>query len=360
MLLDSERVLRSMRPSKPALPEEGNEPHLVLLEPPRRVTLQDVARAAGVNITTASDALKGTGRVSASTREKVRKIAAEWNYVPNSAARALVTGRTGTVAVMTGAVNEHYYANAIHYLEKQMAACNYKMLLLRTRREVQDVVASTDAASVDGVVAIDNYHLVDDFIPAAKKPVRPAVFLGTYDPQGVDYVRIDLTRAVEAALQTMVDAGRRRIAYLVTSEAMARPQEARTHAYLNFMERIGRTPEVININANVFSARDLFREHIQAHGCPDGLLCQNDDTAISAYRGILDTGRRVPDDILLVGCDGLRHMALFEVPLSTIEQPLEECCVLAWQFLQARMAEPDRPMQHATREGFLIRRESLG
>jgi LacI family transcriptional regulator len=176
----------------------------------------------------------------------------------------------------------------------------------------------------------------------------------------VDHVRIDLTRPVEEALQIMVDAGRRRIAYLVTSEAMENPREARTRAYLDFMEKVGRQPEIINIRANPFSARDLFREHIQAHGCPDGLLCQNDDTAISAYRAVLDTGRRVPEDILMVGCDGLRHMAMFEVPLSTIEQPLEECCVLAWQFLQARMAEPDRPIQQTTREGFLIRRESLG
>ncbi|RYG64705.1 LacI family transcriptional regulator, partial [bacterium] len=133
-------------------PSEGRRSRITAPEQKRRVTLQDVARVAGVNVSTVSDALKGTGRVSEATREKVRQIAAESNYIPNLAARALVTGRTGTIAVVCGDLNEYYYANVVYLLEKLLTAQGYKMMLLRTRREVHDLVTTAEASAVDGVI----------------------------------------------------------------------------------------------------------------------------------------------------------------------------------------------------------------
>ncbi|BCM92038.1 catabolite control protein A [Abditibacteriota bacterium] len=325
----------------------------------RRVTLQDVARAAGVNVSTASDALKGTGRVAEATREKVRRIAAEHKYIPNMAARALVTGRTGMVAVVSGPLDQHYYADLVYLLETQLAVQSYRTLLLHSRQEVHDLITATGSAAVDGVIAIDMYHIVDEFLRADNK-VQPCVFIGTYSPPSVDHVTVDLSFAVEEALTVMLVQKRRRIAYLVDSEPMASRTEVRAGTYLSVVERARQKPEIINLLTESRLVRQQFREYIRTHGCPDGLLCQNDETAIYAYRALLDMGYRVPEDVLLVGCDGLHYLEYFETPISTIVQPMKEICALAWQFLQKRIADPSLPIQKAKVGAHLIQRESLG
>ena len=324
---------------------------------PKHVTLQDVARAAGVNMTTASDALKGTGRVSAKTREKVQRIAAEHNYVPNFAARALATGRTHTVVMIGGSLQESYYVSVAHSLEDVMATDGYKLMLMRTSREVRESVIATQSFAVDGIIAVDKYQLVDAY--QGSRPSRPCVFIGTYSPELVDSVTVDLSVAVRQALTYMMDGGCKRIAYVVTSGIMAGSDEVRSGTYLSTMQAAGRQSEIIDLHASIEEVTERFKAYVRTHGHPDAILCQNDDTAISVYRGLLDLGYRVPRDVLLVGCDGLRHMECFETPLSTIVQPIQEVCALAWQFLKNRIANPDLPPQQTILQAHLVIRESL-
>jgi DNA-binding LacI/PurR family transcriptional regulator len=325
---------------------------------PKRVTLQDIAKVAGVHVMTVSDALNGTRSVAPATRERVKKIAQELNYVPNFAARALVTGRTGIVVVLSRAMNEHYYANMIHLLERHLNNDGYKLMLLRTPHDVKDLVNATGNLAVDGAIAIDMYHLVDEF---RARQVVPCVSIGVFNPSFVDHVVIDLSGAVEEALHIMINAGRKRIAYLVTAPHLSRPTEGRARAYLKVMEEAGRQPEIINVDNEEFAMdATRLRAYLDTNGCPDALLCQNDDTAMAAFRVLRDAGMRVPEDVMMVGCDGQPHMQFFDPPLSTVAQPMDEMCALAWKFLQRRMAQPGLPLQHSSLPGKLVVRASLG
>ena len=324
---------------------------------PRRVTMQDIADVAGVHIMTVSNALSGKRTVAAATRERVRRIARELKYVPNSAARALVTGRTGLIAVMSGTMNEPYYANMVHLLEQRMNAEDYKVVLLRKPNEVKDLITATGNTAVDGAIAIDMTELVEEF--RAYSAV-PCVAVGTYPRSFVDSVTVDLSAGVTEALERMLSAGCRDIAYLATVHIMAGDEEVRAHTYREMMQRAGRKARVINVNTGVFAeVGQRFKINIEKNGCPDALLCQNDETMMCAYRALRDLGFRVPNDVLLVGCDGQLHTGYFDPPLSTIVQPLERMSELAWQFLRQRMDDPTLPLQHAVVQGELIVRESL-
>ncbi len=305
---------------------------------------------------TVSDALSGKRRVAPATKERVLLIAREMNYLPNVVARALVTGRTGLIAVLSGSTDEFYYGQMVHLLESHMRAEGYKLILMRTP-EVLDLVNATGSVAVDGALAIDMYDLVDQFRP---HPSVPCVAIGTYKRSFLDHVVVDLSSAVEQALELMLSAGRRRIAYVVTAAYLGLPSEVRAGTYLDFMRKAERAPEVIDVATNELAAvRQRLFHHFQHNGCPDALLCQNDETAMSAYRVLRDLGRRVPDDVMLVGCDGQLHMEYFDPPLSTIAQPMEDMCARAWQFLKQRMATPSLPLQQAVLQGQLIVRESL-
>lgn len=325
---------------------------------PKRVTLQDIAREAGVHVMTVSDALNGTRRVAPATRERVRRIAQELNYVPNSAARALVTGRTGVIAVLNGILSEPYYANMAHLIEVQLAASGYKMMLLRTRQDVQSIVDATSSFAVDGIIAVAEYHYMEEFFRLGNERVRSCVFVDTSNPDFVDHVTLDLTRGATQALDMMVAAGRKRIAYLMNEDGEA----CRREAYESCVAKLGREPEFISVDSHLppRERTNSIRDYLRRHGCPEGLFCHNDETAMYAYHALFSAGYRIPDDVLLVGFDGLPHMECFNPPLSTVAHPMEEMCALAWQFLQQRMAAPDAPFQSATVHSHLLARASLG
>lgn len=316
---------------------------------------------AGVHSRTVADALKGTGRVAPATREKVLRLAREFNYVPNAAARALVTGRTGMVAVLSGPLNEHFYANMVHQLETHLTANGYEMMLLHTRREVKALVQAAQVSAVDGVIVIGTNHFAEEFLRLSSNSTQPCVFIDTSNPNFADHITLDLRPAVEEALRLMLAAGRQRIAYVVNNRDEAAHREVRMRTYLQMMEEAGRTPEVIDIHTKLRPDERVqsIKAYIQTNGCPDALLCQNDETAIYTYRAVVGAGFRIPDDALLVGCDGLPYMEFFDPPLSTIALPTEEICAIAAQFLQQRMATPGIPVQQATLEGHLMIRKSL-
>lgn len=316
---------------------------------------------------TVSNALKGTGRVADGTRERIQRIARELDYRPNLAARALVTGRTGSVAVCTGPVSEHFYAYLLYLLEAELKASDYKMLFLRSRDMGQDLSTTLRNNSVDGIIAIDTFPDLRD-LPRASSKVPPCVYAGVFDPDAVvampiDHIKIDLTGAVRESLKLLL--GRcSRVAYITADAVMADPTEIRTGIYLEAMAAAKQRPEVINLQIGSDSSRrDLTRKHtieyFRNHPVPDGLFCQNDEIAIGVYRALRDMGLRIPDDVQIIGCDGLKDMEYFDPALSSIVQPAEEMCALSWRFLQRRLANPDAPVQEATLCARLAIRESV-
>ena len=332
------------------------------------VTLHDVAQRAGVHVMTVSHALKGTGRMTENTRATICRIAAELNYKPNRAARALVTGRTGAVAVVTGPVSEHFYAHVVHLLELELAASQTQMLFMCSRPPERELEFLIQSGMVDGLIAIDAFSELRA-LGSTSGVILPCVYAGVLHPElapslSVDSIAVDLSVAAQDAVQALLDLGCERVAYLVSNEGMAHSQEVRARTYRAAMERAGRGLEIINVDIGTdTSRRDLTRarlvEHLHNHEAPDGLLCQNDEMAISAYRALRDVGLRVPDDVRLIGCDGLTDLDYFEPPIATIVQPVEEMCALAWQFLQTRLAQPEVPLQRAVLRAQLQKRASL-
>lgn len=323
---------------------------------PKRVTLQDIAKIAGVHVMTVSDALKGT-RAAPATQERVRQIAQELNYIPNFAARALATGRTGIIALWCGATNEPYYGNMVHLLQSHINADGYKTMLLRSPGEAQQLFRAAGDTAVDGAIAIDRYHPLDSF---HAHPNVPLVSISAVPRKSVDHVVVDLSEGIEDAIFLMLIAGRQRVAYLVPSLELTLPSEPRAATYLMAMHNAEHAAEIINVGTIElphFKAR--FKAYIEANGCPDALLCQNDDLAMRAFRVLRDMGYSVPDDVLLVGCDGQPNMEFFDPPLSTIAQPMEEIAETSWRFLQGRMAQPNAPIQSARLQGNLVVRQSL-
>jgi LacI family transcriptional regulator len=323
------------------------------------VTLQDIATLAGVNRRTVRDAIQGTGRVAPATREKVLRITRELNYIPNASARALAKGRTGRVVILSGSLNDQYNANAVHLLETHLSKHGYETMLVQSRAGGQESTNTAKASLSDGVIAIGIQQLSDEVF--ASDVIPPWVLIDTSAPGFIDHITLDFRPAVEEALHLMLATGRERIAYVACGWTATSHTETRAGTYLDLMKEAGHATEIINMPTDVPPKVRVqaIKSYIQENGCPGALFCMNDETAIYTYNAIVGSGYRVPDDAMIVGCDGLPYLEYFDTPLSTIALPMDQICEIAAGFLHKRIADPSIPVQQQIVTGRLIIRKSL-
>jgi DNA-binding LacI/PurR family transcriptional regulator len=182
-----------------------------------------------------------------------------------------------------------------------------------------------------------------------RRPLRrrqvPVVSMGAYYLTEVDHVGVDLYAGAMQAVQHLIEQGCRRVAYLVNAESR-HPGDARRDAYDMVMREASLSREyIVSVDQSRQAAGAAVAAYVEQFGLPDGIFCHNDEMALGAYRRLRLLGVRVPEDVALVGCDGIEDTEYLEVPLTTIRQPLEEMCGLACEFLHRRMAQPDIPLQ---------------
>jgi DNA-binding LacI/PurR family transcriptional regulator len=187
--------------------------------------------------------------------------------------------------------------------------------------------------------------------------------MGTGCNEAVDHVEVDLHYGAVQAVRHLVDGGRKRIAYL-TMENLTYEGDPRTDAYRQEMKRAGFGDEMIYQNhsplpaAQSADALDAVARYVKEHGTPDAIFCRNDHMALGAYRALRDHGLRVPEDVALVGCDGIAEAKYLDSPLTTIEQPIAEMCKIGWRFLKQRLDDASLPRQSALLMSELVVRRS--
>lgn len=322
------------------------------------VTAKEIAEYTGVSVSTVSRVLNGRGTdfISDATRQRVLKAAQELGYRPNRAARALVTGRTHTIALWMYSLHSSFHARVVDLVEKELHRYRYDCLIY-SFDYLQDHLPPTNGY-VDGILAHECIHRVRQFIGSPQKDSIPLVNMGSYYLTQVDHVGIDLGQGVREAMLHLLQVGCRRIAYLVNASSH-HPGEVRGETYRNIMAQAGLEAEyIIAVDQTRYASLHAVQEYIAQHGCPDGIFCHNDQMAMGAYRALRENGYRIPDDVALVGCDGIEEIEFLDTPLSTIVQPLPQMCQIAWQFLQRRIEQPHLPTQSVILAPKLVIRQS--
>lgn len=335
-----------------------------------RPTIHDVARETGLSIATVSRALHmhNSPNVSPSTRERVKQAARALGYQPNLAGRSLVTGRSNTISYWALSLFSPYYSRITENICREAALRNFHVVISGTNDPANSLedngvgagLGNPLASHFDGVIACDVAFEQNDFASALRPHSRPFVGIGLNTSPQSDSVTIDLPAAARLGMNHLLASGARRIAFLST----AQDHDPRTHIYREMVEAAGYQPLFIRLQYdNRPNARDTVRAFIEeqrslGRPLPDAIFCKNDEVAIGACRGLFDAGLRVPDDVLLLGCDGLEDAEYTACPLSTVALPITEMCRLAWDFMENRLQTPDAPLQQIVLQPQLIVRQS--
>lgn len=317
-------------------------------------SLREVALRAGVSDATVSRVLNSVdARIAPETRQRVQRAADEMGYQPNRTARALATGRTQTLALWASNLRSPHSARMIYQTREETIQHEYDLMICGYLFRADGALDTSRLLSwpVDGILTVD---LPRGDIPGLEGHLlggKPFVNMGGYVVEDADHVRVDFTHQARKAVRHLHDVGCRRIAYLLPDwfDWFRQCGDERLQAYESVMAEIGQPPEfLVSPDETRGAVGPILKEHVRRHGCPDGLFCFNDDMAIGAYRALRDLGRRIPEDVALVGCDGIDDTAYLDPPLTTIIQPIEEMCATAWSFLARRIREPHIPTQQVT------------
>lgn len=323
------------------------------------VTQEQIARKLGISRQLVTFALAGYPQVSDASRKRILAAAQKMGYRPNPHARALKRGRTGIIALwIPDQISSHYtrVARELNHLAKK---ARHELIItdVGNDRAVQQVLSHVP---MDGVFAVDAPHAVRAHLQSAAARSIPVISIGAHSPSETDYVQVDLLTGARKAMQHLVNSGFRRIVH-ATFERSSRPGASRRLGYERAMQEAGLKPEFFYYPLSEQQrpiVRQSIQDYIRASGRPEAIFCHSDDVALGIYRGLCDLKLRVPNDVALVGCDGIQDTEYVDSPVTTLVQPVAKMCELAWQFLTKRLDNPKIKQQHAVLEPELVIRES--
>ncbi len=323
-----------------------------------RATIQNIAEKANVSSATVSRVInrRPDTYISAATRERVLAVAAELGYRPNGAARALVTGRTQMIGIWAPQIEDAYFARTLAQAESLLEQQGYGMILSKMIHSM-DSPLSISQGVIDGVIALEDPLYVETYLTTHPSHL-PLVSMGAYVSRKTDYVEVDYEIGSCEAVRHLIASGCKRILFVVSTWGN-HLGDARYRAYTQTMKKAGLSTEyLVTQKPDREEGRASLSAYVAQHGCPDGIFFFNDYLAIGGYRGLCDLGIRIPDQVLLVGCDGIEDTQYLDSPLSTVVSPVAPLCHRALQFLQQRLAAPSANVQQEALPTHLVIRES--
>ncbi|MFF2369819.1 LacI family DNA-binding transcriptional regulator [Agromyces sp. NPDC058110] len=339
--------------------------------PTSRPTLDDVARVAGVSRATVSRALRDTRRVAPELKEIVGRAVAVTGYVPNRAARSLVSGRTGTVVVaisgsdaddVDGArvdlFDDPFFSRVISGIVRSLRDLDTQPLLLlaESDEDRDNVLATVKQGAADGALLISTR--ADDPLPRAFAAARlPAVvFARPAGDAALSFVDISNFDGGRLAAERLLERGRRRIA-LITGPLDVQSAEARARGFRETLARHGQAfPPVARGDFTIESGERAMAELLDAAPDLDAVFASNDLMALGAIHELRARGIRVPDDVGVVGFDDSVVATISRPMLTTVRQPIEEMAAEMARLLVAQLkAEQPSPTSTIFDLGLVVR-----
>jgi DNA-binding LacI/PurR family transcriptional regulator len=325
----------------------------------RAPAITDVARLAGVSVPTVSRVITGSTPVRAEKRERVLAAIAELGYRPNGAARALVAGRQAAVAVLTGGTNRYGYATTLQGIEEAARLAGFTAMITVIESADPEIVrSSVDLALAHPVAGV----IVVKFDPASAKALHllpsalPVVAASGGRSRGVPHAVLDDTAAAVQATEYLLSLGHRTVHHVAIPAAGRRT--GRAVGWRKALERAGAVvPEVLQCDWDPHQGYRLGLRLAERHDMT-AVLCGNDELALGVMRGLYERGRRVPDDVSVVGFDGHPLGALSVPALTTVEQDFVGLGRRAFDLLAGLLDDRHAPKSSIATPRLVVRESS--
>jgi DNA-binding LacI/PurR family transcriptional regulator len=312
---------------------------------PVRVTIADVAQAAGVSKTAVSFAFNNPERLGQATLERVLEVAHELGYTPHPAARALSMRRSGTIGVLIPQRLSTVFANPFvsELIQGLGELCEeHDLTLLLVPPLDGSLEGAIRQASVDGFISL-GLGPRDRALEVLDAMGIPTVLVDSEQSTGVPVVNVDDRGGAEAAARHLLEIGHRELAVIVlppTRGQVANTPTAarRLEGYMAAIEKAGApAPLTLTAGTSIGAGARAFESLPKGKRRPTGVLVMSDMTAIGLMSAAQSARLRIPDDLSVVGFDDIPAAAWTNPPLTTVRQPIVEKGRLAARLLIQRM-----------------------
>src|ERR687887_2745948 len=312
-------------------------------------TLRDVAREAGVSVATASRVVSGLDNVRSETRERVERAMRDLLYVPPGRRPA-----TGMIGLLVPHLWNPIFPALAQAMEERATEAGYASILCNTSaaafREVDYVHMLLDRGA-DGMIFIScemtnlsGEH--DHYARLVEEGARIVFVNGALNTLSVPSVAVDERGAGELATQHLLDLGHERVGYVGGPDYYL-PTRQKAAGRDAALRAAGFEPDGLAVYAEDFSVehgRGALRKLLDADAAPTGVICSSDLMAIGALQEAAARGLRVPEDLSVVGFDGIDATRWTNPPLTTVDQPIEEIAETAVSALRSLIEEPEKPL----------------
>jgi LacI family transcriptional regulator len=289
----------------------------------RTATLADVARRAGVSIQTVSRVINGQAETSETTRARVLQAIADVDYRPNTVARGLRNRQTFTVGVVVPQITNPFFPEIIQGIEEAAGQAGYAVILSSSGENVElesELLRVLDARRVDGII-VCSPRQSDAALTAGLARYRAAVVSNRpVKFENVGVIRVDYESGARTALDHLLSLGRRRVAYAaIPSDSFGGRERRQGFLAAALDHGLGDLKSAIYEGApTVDGGIAATRRLLQAQPDVDGIIFYNDLTAAGGLITLRESGRTVPGDIAVIGCDDIPFASMFSPSLTTL------------------------------------------
>ncbi len=329
------------------------------------VTIRELAKAAGVSITTVSRVLNNSVHsVNQETKHRILTLAAELGYQPNLAARSLRSERTEMIGVIADSTISPFTPVIIHAIETYLKQKGYVCIIINTawnpekeKKAVRDLLSR----SVDGIIFVESWHQnSNQDLDLANKPY---VFVHRlFNAPNRNSVIPDEVNGAQLAISHLAQLGHRRIAYIngpsnyfATSIRLSGYKQELENQKIKFDENL-----VVVGDWGVQSGYDACKNLLSQTNPPSAIFAANDLMALGAVYAVQDSGLSVPDDVAIVGYDDREIASLVRPALTTVSLPAYEMGEKAARMVLSLIEGDDTYHEEIKIKGELIIRQSCG
>ena len=314
----------------------------------RNMNIYDIAKEAGVSISTVSRVLNHKGNVNPATRERVEEVLERNHYTPSAIARGMVSKSMRTVAVLTVDLRVPHYARTAYTIERELSHRGYEVTLCNTGGEAEETekyLQTMLEKKVDGIVLVGSVFNTICKKPEIKKLLRtvPVVLAnGKLEMANSYSVLVDDKYGIALAVNELLKKGHRDIYYVKDMDTVS--ARLKWEGFVDTLQRAGiaeAKKKVLHTTSDLEGGMRAVRELIQSGKKFSALVCGEDITAAGAVKALLQEGYRIPEDVAVTGYNNSEYARICEPTLTTIDNKPELVAMFSVQLLTSLIEKTD-------------------
>ncbi len=296
------------------------------------ITIYDIAEKAGVSASTVSRVINNYPHVKPSTREKVMKLLKENNFTPNAAAQSLVTQSSKMVGILIADLRTTHHTDGIYYIEQELSKNGYSCLIYNTgtdpKAQAQSLI-SLSKKNIDAVVLMGSIYQNRYVADAIKKylPAIPvAICNGYLDGKNIYGVVSDELNGVSECVKLLVERGKNNIAFILNHRTPSNDDKIRGFN-LGFDSYSNGSKYILETGDSSEDIEEKTLRLLDEHPDINAIIFVEDYIAMIGMHAIISSGRHIPEDISVIGINNSRYAAIYNPPLTTLDNMLYDTSI---------------------------------